>query len=177
LLSPSAQSPSARRDDAVMSRRRPSWEVIAARLAPERSYWLCTVALDGAPHVTPVWGVVVRVVWHFYSERSTVKARNLAADPRVALHLESGEDVLIVRGRVEDLGQPSSRPEVVAAFEAKYTRPADLRYLPLADPAYDVVYALHPESAALWRLDDYERSQQRWRRTTSDPPDVDARHP
>ena len=36
-----------------------------------------------------------------YSERRTVKARNLAADPRVVVHLESGEDVVVVRGTAE----------------------------------------------------------------------------
>ena len=45
---------------------------------------------------------------YLYSERRTVKARNLAADPRLVLHLESAEDVVIVRGTAEDLGD--SRP-------------------------------------------------------------------
>ena len=56
---------------------------------------------------------------YLYSERSTVKARNLAADPRVIVHLESGEDVLIVRGVAEDLGPPATVPSVVTALAAK----------------------------------------------------------
>ena len=99
---------------------------------------------------------------HLYSERRTVKARNLAVDPRVVLHLESGEDVLIVHGAVEDLGPPAQVPSVVAALAAKYARPQDRRYLPDADPGFDVVYALRPRSALAWRLDDYEASQRRW---------------
>lgn len=60
---------------------------------------------------------------HRCTERGTVRARNLAADPRAVLHLEGGEDVLIVRGTAEDLGTPAQVPLVVAALAAKYTRP------------------------------------------------------
>ena len=87
-----------------------SWAEVAARLAPARNYWLCTVMPSGAPHAAPVWGVVTGGTLYLYSERRTVKARNLAADPRVVVHLESGEDVLIVRGTAEDLGALASLP-------------------------------------------------------------------
>ena len=41
---------------------------------------------SGGPHAAPVWGVVINHVLYLYSERRTVKARNLAADPRVVVH-------------------------------------------------------------------------------------------
>jgi len=37
-----------------------------------------------------VWGVVIEDTLYLYGERRTVKARNLAADPRLVVHLESG---------------------------------------------------------------------------------------
>ena len=74
-----------------------SWPQVAACLAAARNYWLCTTTPAGAPHAAPVWGVVTGGTLYLYSERRTVKARNLAADPRVVVHLESGEDVVIVR--------------------------------------------------------------------------------
>ena len=117
---------------------------------------------SGAPHAAPVWGVVIGGTLYLYSERRTVKARNLAADPRVVVHLESGEDVVIVRGTAEDVGTPGQVPEVVAALSAKYTGEEDRQYLPDADPAFDVVYAIRPRSAMMWRLADYEGSQRRW---------------
>ena len=138
------------------------WSEVAERLAPARTYWLCTTTPSGAPHAAPVWGVVVDETLYLYSERSTVKARNLAADPRVVLHLESGEDVVIVRGSAEDLGTPAQAGHVVAALSAKYTDPEDRPFLPDADPAFDVIYAIRPRSAMLWRLADYEASQRRW---------------
>jgi nitroimidazol reductase NimA-like FMN-containing flavoprotein (pyridoxamine 5'-phosphate oxidase superfamily) len=140
-----------------------TWQTVIARLVSERSYWLATVAPDGAPHATPVWGAVVDDVWYFYSERRTVKARNLAANPRVVLHLADCADVLIVHGHAQDIGHPSTRRDVVATFATKYARPGDLPFLPLADPAFDVLYALRPSRALLWQLDEYEGSQRRWR--------------
>jgi PPOX class probable F420-dependent enzyme len=139
-----------------------TWAEVAERLAGARTYWLGTTTRAGAPHAAPVWGAVTGGTLYLYSERSTVKARNLAADPRAVVHLESGEDVLIVRGTAEDLGPPSAVPAVVAALTAKYTRPRDQQYLPAADPDFDVVYAIRPQSAMAWRLDDYG-SQLRWR--------------
>ena len=139
-----------------------SWPDVAARLAAARDYWLCTTTPAGAPHAAPVWGVVVNETLFLYSERGTVKARNLASDPRVVVHLSDAEDVLIVRGTAEDVGRPDAHPEVVAALAAKYPDPADRQYLPDADPAFDVVYAVRPRSAIAWRLADYEDSQRRW---------------
>jgi hypothetical protein len=139
-----------------------SWPEVAARLAPARSYWLCSTMPSGAPHAAPVWGVVIGHVLYLYSERRTIKARNLAADPRVVVHLESGDDVLIVRGTAEDLGTPAQVPEVVTGLSAKYTGERDRPFLPDADPAFDIVYAIRPQSAMMWRLPDYEGSQRRW---------------
>lgn len=113
--------------------------------------------------MSPVWGVVLADVWFFYSERHTVKAKNLAVDPRIAIHLADGDDVLIVYGRLQDLGRPQARPYVVTAFDAKYDDPADRAFLPSQDPDFDVLYVLQPHSALAWQLSDYEGSQRRWR--------------
>jgi hypothetical protein len=138
-----------------------TWSEVATRLSAARTYWLGSTTPSGAPHAAPVWGAVHGETLYFYSERSTVKARNLAADPRILVHLESGEDVLIVRGRAEDVGAPADVPEVMAAFGRKYTRPGDAQYLPAADPAFDVVYAVRAESAVAWQLADFD-AQSRW---------------
>jgi hypothetical protein len=141
-----------------------TWAEIAERLSVPRQYWLSTTTPAGAPHASPVWGAVTEETLYFYSQRNTVKARNLAADPRAIVHLESGEDVLIVYGLLDDVGTPAEFPCVVAALAAKYTRPEDQQYLPSNDPDFDVVYALRPQSAMAWRLDDFSASQRRWSR-------------
>lgn len=138
-----------------------SWADVASRLASSRNYWLATVDEDGAPHTVPVWGAVVDDALHLYTSRTSAKARHLARNPRVALHLENAEDVVIVDGRLEDLGQPSDHPDVLAALEAKY--PDDADYLPSHDPYYDALFRLQPTSAKLWLLADFDGSQRRWR--------------
>ena len=131
----------------------------------ERSRWRVPTGWEARPRPGTARGAGLgrgdRRTLYLYSERSTVKARNLAADPRVVVHLESGEDVLIVRGVAEDLGA-GAVPAVVAALAAKYTRPEDRQYLPDHDPDFDVVWAIRPRSAMAWRLDDYAASQRRW---------------
>jgi hypothetical protein len=125
------------------------------------------VLRDHCAHARYMWNLAVEQHAHWRpgrrAHRATgSKARNLAADPRVVIHLESAEDVLIVRGVVEDLGHPASVPAVVAALAAKYTGPQDRQYLPDQDPDFDVVYAVRPRSAMAWRLADYAASQRRW---------------
>jgi hypothetical protein len=139
-----------------------SWPEVAGRLAAARNYWLCTTTATGAPHAAPVWGVVISRRLYLYSERSTVKARNIAVDPRVVVHLESAEDVVAGRGTAADLGTPAEVPHVVTALSAKYSGEDDRQYLPAADPDFDVVYVIQPQSAMVWRLSDYAASQRRW---------------
>lgn len=138
------------------------WSDVAARLTASRSFWLVTASARAVPHASPVWGVVVDAHLYLYSERSTVKARDLAENPRAVVHLESAEDVLIVQGVLEDLGHPGDHDAVLAALREKYAAPADATYLPSADPAFDVLYRLRPRRAMAWRLDDWDDSQRRW---------------
>jgi hypothetical protein len=106
------------------------WAQVTARLASARNYWLGTTAASDAPHTAPIWGVVVDDRFFIYSERETVKAKNIERDPRVVVHLESAEHVVIVYGRMIGEGQPSGMPDVVHALSIKYDAPGDSQYLP-----------------------------------------------
>ncbi len=50
------------------------------------------------------------------------------------------------------------------AFLRKRSAPDTTPYLPDADPDFDVVYAIRPHSAMMWRLAEYDASQRRWSR-------------
>jgi hypothetical protein len=138
------------------------WSEVAARLAGARHYWLHTTNPSGAPDASPVWGVVVDDALYFYTERSTVKARNLQVDPRVVVHLESGADVVIVHGRVLDLGRPAQHAALLVEFASKYDQPDEVPFLPSSDPSFDALYSLVPNRALLWSLPDTEASTRRW---------------
>jgi hypothetical protein len=137
-----------------------AWSEVAARLAPWRNYWVGTTNPDGSPHAAPVWGVVVDDAWYAYTDRTSVKARNLAADPRAVVHLEDGDDVLIVHGRLVPVA--SGLGPVAAAFAAKYAEPDDVQYHPsTADPG-TVFYRLEPTKARAWVLSDWDATDRRW---------------
>ena len=140
----------------------PSWAEVAGRLAPARNYWLGTTSRDGSPHAAPVWGVILDDRFYIYSERRTAKAKNLAHDSRAVVHLESAEEVVIVHGRLDDVGGPGDQPGVVDALSAKYDAPEDDQYLPSGDESFDVLYLFRPDRALLWSLADYENTQKRW---------------
>jgi len=141
-----------------------TWDEIASRLAPPRIYWLCCTTASGAPHASPVWGAVVDGRFYVYTERSTVKARSLARDPRVLIHLEDGGNVVMVHGTLADLGRPLEEPAVIEAFDRKYDQEWERPFLPHNDPAFDVLYVLEPRRATTWTLPDSAASTRRWAR-------------
>jgi hypothetical protein len=143
------------------------WSEVIAVLAPARNYWLNTINPDDSPHVSPVWGAVFGEHLYFYTSRATVKARNLARDSRAVLHLESAENVVIIHGHAEDLGEPSLSSAVMAVLDTKYDEPGDVDYLPRGNQSFDVLYRFQPRKALLWRLADFETSQRRWAATKS----------
>jgi hypothetical protein len=131
-----------------------SWDDVVSRLAAARVWWVCTSHPARGPHCVPTWGVVVDGVPHIFGAADSRRNRDLAADPRAVVHLESGEDVLIVRGTFVDVGSPEDNPDVCAAYRAKYAEPDDPQYLPDADPEADVHFArLEPARALTWTRD------------------------
>lgn len=79
------------------------WDAVRARLVAAGHYWLVTVRPDGRPHVVPVDGLWLDDACFFGGSAETVKHRNLAHDPRAALHLEDAASAVIVEGNCERL--------------------------------------------------------------------------
>jgi nitroimidazol reductase NimA-like FMN-containing flavoprotein (pyridoxamine 5'-phosphate oxidase superfamily) len=100
------------------------WSEVEGRLAGAKNYWLCTVRPDGSPHAVPKWGVWVDGRIYFDGSPETRHARNIAANPRVVLHLESGDAATMVEGTVRAMARPSAAEarSVSAAYGAKYRR-------------------------------------------------------
>jgi len=141
-----------------------TWDEVAQRFCDAQNWWVATAG-SGGPHAVPVWGVVVEGVLCFYGEPTTVRSRNIAADPRVVLHLESGSSVLIVHGTATS-GAPAGQDAAVnAAYAAKYTDPTDLEYLPDAPGmSSSLLYTVTPSRAIAWTLGSSDEWQnRRWR--------------
>jgi hypothetical protein len=129
-----------------------TWDEIAERFATAQNWWVASSGPAG-PHSVPVWGVVVDGVLHFYGEPGAVRSRNLAADPRLVVHLESGSSVLLVHGTAV-IGPPAGEDVAVsAAYAVKYTDPSDLDYLPdAAGMAAALLFTVVPTRAIAWTL-------------------------
>jgi len=128
------------------------WDEVAERFGAAPNWWVATSG-PGGPHSVPVWGVVVDGVLHFYGEPGAVRSRNLAADPRLVLHLESGSSVLIVHGSVAIGPVARDVRAVCAAYAAKYMDPTDLDYLPDATGMEQaLLFTVTPTRAIAWDL-------------------------
>lgn len=81
------------------------WSHVSERMAQAKVYWISTVDPHGRPHATPVDGLWLDDRLYFGGSQETRRNRNLAQNPAVCVHLESGSDVVILHGEVKELGQ------------------------------------------------------------------------
>ena len=144
-----------------------SWSWIEEQLTNARNYWVVTARPDGRPHAMPVWGVWVEGACYFGTDRGSRKARNLAANPEIVIHLESGDDVVILEGRVEELTDPDTSllDRLNDTYAAKYINPATGEGFRLSGETVGgaVIYALRPRIVLAWLERDFPRTATRWR--------------
>jgi hypothetical protein len=157
------------------------WSVVEGQLAdllhdpdtPGRStFWLTTLNPDGGPHVTSLGAL-----WHdgscwFQTGRGTVKARNVARDPRCALTVATkGFDVTIA-GDARRVTEPEKVAEIAALWSASgwpaepdesgtgITAPYNA---PTLGPAPWFVYEVRPATATAVGTGDDGYGSTRWR--------------
>ena len=116
-----------------------------------------TTRPDGRPHAAPVWGVWVEGVLYFGTSRRSRKGRNLTADPRLVVHLESGDEAVVFEGVSEEVGDPTTLAAVGSAYGEKYG-------MDLGDAGSDgsAWYALRPSVAYAWIERDFPNTATRW---------------
>lgn len=95
---------------------------IRDRLAGAVVVWLTTVTPEGQPQSSPVWFIVDGEELLVFSRDGTPRVRNIRANPRVAINLDTlddGEDVVTMEGiaRIDDAGAPATE---TPAFLEKY---------------------------------------------------------
>jgi nitroimidazol reductase NimA-like FMN-containing flavoprotein (pyridoxamine 5'-phosphate oxidase superfamily) len=134
------------------------WSFVDERMAKARNYWVCSVRADGRPHAAPVWGVWLEGVLYFSSSRRSVKGRNIARDPRVSIHLESGDETVIFEGKLVELTDSALYQRVRTVYNTKYNMEAMTEKL---DPEA-VAYLLEPTSVLAWLESDFPNTVTRW---------------
>ncbi len=120
------------------------WSRVRERLERAQNYWLATTRPDGRPHVVPVWGAWLDEALYFDGLRTNRWARNIAANPAIAVHLESGDDVVIIEGMVEVVTTDEELgAHIVAVYASKYDDP-------FPQPATPGIFRLRPRTARAW---------------------------
>jgi hypothetical protein len=97
------------------------WADVDARLREARNYWVGTVRADGRPHSRPVWGVWFDGVLAPTAGGGYWMLRNLRARPRVTVHLEAAEGLVVVLdGVARPVAEPDRLARGVDLYNAKY---------------------------------------------------------
>ena len=85
---------------------------------------VATVLPDGAPHSVAVWAGVVDGRAYFFTQEHSRKARNLRADPRVAISLLDRNNPYAtgwLRGRVVEIVEGEPALALIDELAVKYT--------------------------------------------------------
>lgn len=137
------------------------WAWAEQRLSHARNYWIATTRSDGRPHTRVVWGIWLR--GRFWFSTGSLARVNLGSNPYVTLHLEGGDEVVIVEGVADRLTDPALLADMCEAYSAKY----NWRIRPRGDEVTDgdgnagPAFRFTPEVAFGWKLS--MGSPTRWR--------------
>jgi PPOX class probable F420-dependent enzyme len=108
-------------------------EMAAFLAEPGQTMTVGTLLADGQPHLTAVWyGFTVAGALGFTCYAASQKARNLGADPRITVLVESGSEHAELRG-VQILGHAelslvmAVKAEISASVAARYPARAHAR--------------------------------------------------
>jgi PPOX class probable F420-dependent enzyme len=106
----------------VLDPSKPAHADADRRLRAEPILWLTTVRADGQAQSTPVWFLWDGRSFLLYSQPDARKLRNLAANPKVSLHLNDdggGGDVVTFEGAAS-VEPDTPRADRVEGYLAKY---------------------------------------------------------
>ena len=133
------------------------WKHAEERLARSRNYWICTSRPDGRAHSIPVWGFWMDHALFFGTARTTTKAKNIAVNPVISVHLESGDDVVILEGRVTEVSVEDAEllKRMDAASRAKYK-------MPLMIMPESIIYRMRPRVVLAWSEKGFPKDATRW---------------
>lgn len=142
------------------------WSWAVERLTTARNYWFCTTRPDGRPHAMPAWAAWVDGALYFDGSPETRRARNLAQNSAIVVHLESGDEVVVLEGEAVYIpgAERGLAERLAAALAAKYA--------PTYEPSPDTwneggLWSVRPTAAFGWTQFPANVTRWRWPRTSS----------
>ena len=97
------------------------WGRVSERLAASRNYWIHTTRPDGRPHAKPVWGLWLEERFYFGTSPESVDGQNISANSSITVHLESGDDAVILEGHAEVVSDSALLSRLDQVYHAKYS--------------------------------------------------------
>lgn len=138
------------------------WAWVDEQIGKSRNYWICSTRPDGRPHAVPVWGVWVDGTVYFGGHRQARRSQNLAHNPAVVVHLESGDDAVMIEGQVVEF-DPQNKDllkRIYQAYRDKY---------PPYDPSEEsleasttIYYGVTPRKVMAWKETEFIKTPTRW---------------
>jgi general stress protein 26 len=135
-----------------------AWDAAQEKLRSAHNYWIGSTRPDGRPHAMPVWGLWWEEAFYFSTDPGSRKGRNMAAQPEVVVHLESGDEVVILEGRV-GIEQDA---RVLEALDQEYYQKYQF-HLTGSEAPDGSVYRLKPRTVFAWLEKNFPESALRWR--------------
>jgi len=134
------------------------WPSVEAKLTSAHNYWLVTSSPQGTPHAAPLWGLWHEGSFFFGTDPSSMKAVNISRNNAVVVHLESGDDVVILEGKARQLLGEALATRLDKAYRQKYGFPLQ------GNP----IYGVQVDTAFAWAESDFPESATRWRFPSSE---------
>ncbi len=132
------------------------WSWAVDRLQQARNYWLVTVGQQGRPHAVPVWGIWAEGQLLFGTSRHSRKALNLLRNAACGVHLESGDEAVILEGAADPLVDAAALERFADRYQVKY----DFR--PQVDDGETLTFCFRPSKGMGWREADFPSSATCW---------------
>ena len=132
------------------------WSWAESQLQQARNYWLVTARQQGRPHAVPVWGIWAEGQLLFGTSRHSRKALNLLRSAACGVHLESGDEVVILEGTANPVVDAAALERFAERYQAKY----DFR--PQVDDGETLTFCFGPSKGMGWREADFPSSATCW---------------
>jgi general stress protein 26 len=130
-----------------------TWGHAHNKLDREKVYWVSTASSQGRPHSAPVWGIWKANKFYFETDPKSVKGKNLLSNPQLVIHLQDGNDTVILEGTARREKSARALNRLRQDYARKY------RYRPDWSNELDqVVFRVEPTIAHAWKAPRMHRS-------------------
>lgn len=128
------------------------WDFVQENMKNARNYWISTSSLDCQPHAIPVWGSWIDNDFFFGSGSDTKNQKNLAHNPCIIVHSESGMKVVIIEGKVSI----EKDEEKIIRIKKDYLRKYKIDHPP-------PFFRVNKIKVICWDMNDYQGTPTRWK--------------